>query len=79
MAAMAGLNRLWQCNNISFASAFNLYWSLAISIFLRGCDTRNLLADSEKKDPGFRNQVHAETSPQLLLGAQDYQLGAEQD
>ena len=33
----------------------------------------------KKKDSGFRNQVHEETSPHLLLGAQDQKLGAEQD
>ena len=32
-----------------------------------------------KKDPGFQNQVHEETSPYLLPGAQDQWLGAEQD
>ena len=32
-----------------------------------------------KKDPGFRNQVPEETSPYLLLGAQDQGLCAEQD
>ena len=30
-------------------------------------------------DPGFRNQVHGEISPHLLLGAQDQRLAAEQD
>ena len=34
-------------------------------------------ADSEKKGPRFRNQVHEEISP-YLLGAQDQRLGAEQ-
>ena len=34
---------------------------------------------SQKKDPGFRNDVHEETSPYLLLGAPDQRLGAEQD
>ena len=32
---------------------------------------------TEKKDPGLRKQVHEETSPNLLLGAQDQRLGAE--
>ena len=32
-----------------------------------------------KKDSGFRNQVHEETSPYLLLGVQDQPLDAEQD
>ena len=32
-----------------------------------------------KKDPDFRNQMPEETSPQLILGAQDQRLGAEQD
>ena len=30
-------------------------------------------------DPDFQNQVHEETSPHLLLGAEDQRLGAEQD
>ena len=33
--------------------------------------------EGREEDPGFRNQVREETS--LLLGAQDQQLGAEQD
>ena len=40
---------------------------------------RTLLADSEKKDPGFRTQVHEETSAYFLLGAQDERLDEEQD
>ena len=32
-----------------------------------------------KKNSGFRNQVPKETSPRLLLGAQDQRLGAEQN
>ena len=55
-----------------------LYKSLVTSILLYGCETWILLADPENKDPGFRNQVHEETSPHLLLGAQDQRLGAEQ-
>ena len=56
-----------------------LYKSLVTSILLYGCETWILLADPENKDPGFRNQVHEETSPRLPLGAQDQRLGAEQD
>ena len=37
-----------------------------------------LLADSEKRDPGFKNQGPDETSPHLLLGAQGQRLGAGQ-
>ena len=37
------------------------------------------LLTQKKEDPGFRNQVREETSPCLLLGAQDQWLGAEQD
>ena len=39
----------------------------------------NYLLILNKKDPGLRNQVPEETSPHLLLGAQDQRLGAEQD
>ena len=47
MAAMARLNGIWQCNTISFASKFKLYASLFTSILHYGCETWNLLADSE--------------------------------
>ena len=80
IAAMAKVNTIWQCNTISFASKFKLYKSLVTLILLYGCVTRTLLADSEKKkEPEFRNQVPEESSPHLLLGAQDQRLGAEQD
>ena len=39
-------------------SANNLCKSLVTSILFYGCETWTLLADSEKKDPGFRNYVH---------------------
>ena len=77
MAAMARLNRIWLCNTISFASKCELYESLVSSILLYGCETWTLLADFEKKDPHFRNQVHEESSAYLLLGVQDQRLGAE--
>ena len=65
------LNRIWQCKTDRFANKFKLYKSLVTSIFLYGCETWTLLADSEKKDPGFRNQVHEETSSHLPPRAQD--------
>ena len=43
MAAMARLNRIWQCNTISFASNFKLYKSLVASILLYGCEMWTLL------------------------------------
>ena len=55
---------------------FKLYKSHVTSILFHGCETWTLLADSEKKDPGLRSE---ETSPHLLLRAQDQRLGAEQD
>ena len=79
MAAMVRLNRIWRCNTISFTSKFKLYKSLLTSILLYGCETWILIADSEKKDPGFWNQVPEETSPHLLLTTQDQQLNADQD
>ena len=81
MASMATLNRIWQCNTISFASKFKLYESPVTSILLYGCETWTLLADSEKKkERGFRNQVpFKETSLCLLHGAHDQQLGEEKD
>ena len=39
MAAMAGLNRIWQNNTISFANKFKLYKSLVTPIVLYGCET----------------------------------------
>ena len=48
-SAMAGLNRIWRCNTISFASNFKLYKSLVTCILLNGCETWTLLADFEKK------------------------------
>ena len=59
-----------QRNIISFASKFKLYKSLVISMYLSDVETWTLLADSENKNPGFRNQVPEKISPHLLLGAQ---------
>ena len=42
------------------ASKFKLYKPLVTSILLYRYDTWTLHAGSEKKDPGFRNQVHEE-------------------
>ena len=55
------------------------YKSLVTSTPLYSCETWTPLADSEKKDPGFQSQVHEETSPHPLLGAEDQQLGVEHD
>ena len=56
---------------MSFTSKFWLYKSPVASILPYGCEG--------EKDPGFENQVHEETSPHLLPGAQDQRLGPEQD
>ena len=48
MAAMARLNRIWQCNTISFVSQFKPNKSLVTSILLYGCETWTLLADFRK-------------------------------
>ena len=74
MVAMTRLNRTWRSNTIRFASQFKLYKSPVTSILLYDFETWTLLADSENKDPGFRNHVPEETSPHLLLGAQDQRL-----
>ena len=79
MIAMTKLNMTWQCNIISFPSKFKLCKFLVTSTLLYGWETRTLFAVSEKKDLDFQNQVPEETSPHLLLGAQDQQLGAEQN
>ena len=47
IAAMASLNRIWRCNNISIASKFKFYKSLVTSILLYGCEIWTLLADSD--------------------------------
>ena len=78
-SAMARLNRIWWWNTISFTGKFKLYKSFVTFILLYGCETWTLFADAEKKDLCFQNQKPEETSPHLLLGAQDQQLGAEQD
>ena len=49
MASMATLNRIWQCNTISFASKFKLYKSLVTTNLQYGCETWTLLADWKKK------------------------------
>ena len=56
MAAMAGVDRIWRCNTISFGSKFKLYKSVFIPIFLYGCETWTLLADSEKRIQAFENK-----------------------
>ena len=45
MEAMARLNKIWQCNTISFTSKFKFYKSLVTSILLYGCEIWTLLAD----------------------------------
>ena len=54
--------------------AVKLIVSLVTSILLYGCETWTLLADSEERIQAFRNQVPEETSPHLLLRAQDQRL-----
>ena len=56
MAVMAGLDRIWRCNIISFASKFKLYKSLVTSILLYGCETRTLLSYSEKRTQAFETK-----------------------
>ena len=50
MAAMVRLNRIWQCNTISFTNKkFKLYKFLVTSILLYGCETWTLLPDCMRK------------------------------
>ena len=49
MAAMAGLNKIWRCNTISFASKFKLYKSLVTSILFLGCETHTTTERRRKK------------------------------
>ena len=45
MVSMARLNRILQCNTVSFTNKFKLYKTLIISIHLSGCKTWPMLAD----------------------------------
>ena len=56
IAAVARLNRIWQCNILSFVNKFKLYKSLVTSIFLYGCETWTLLVDSEKRIQAFKTK-----------------------
>ena len=56
ITAMARLNWIWRYNTISFASKFKLCKSLVTSILLCGCETRTLLADSEKRIQAFETK-----------------------
>ena len=56
MAAMARLNRIWQCKTTSFASKFKLYKSLVISNLLYGCETWTLFADYEERMQAFKTK-----------------------
>ena len=77
MAAMARSNRIWRSNTISCASKFNLYLSSpSSSLWLWDMDPACLLWE---KGQSFLDQVLAETSPRLLLEAQDQWLGVEQE
>ena len=51
-AAMAKLSRIWK-SSISFYTKFLLYKSLVLSIFLYGCESWTLLADTEKRIESF--------------------------
>ena len=53
---MARLNRIWQCNTIRFASNFKSHKSFVTSVLLYGCETRTLLADSEKRIKVFKTK-----------------------
>ena len=79
MAAMARLNRIWRCNTISFKKASSSSTSLLSSPASSTAVTQGLCLLTEKLNPGFRKQVHLETSLHLLHGAQDQSLGTEQD
>ena len=70
--------RIWWCYTISLTGKFKLCKSLFTSLFLYGREARTLVADSDKKDSDLRNRVSEETSPHLLIGAQDQQLVVEQ-
>ena len=56
-AAMARLNRIWQCNTVSIACKFKLYKSLVTSILLHGCETWTLFADSVKGIQAFKTKL----------------------
>ena len=79
VAAMARLNRIWQCNTIHLCKQVQAlqvpsYYHSPLQLW--NIDPAYWLWD---KDPGFQNQVLEETSPHLLLGAQGQWLSAAQD
>ena len=45
-----------RCDTISFTSKFKLYKSLVTSTLLYGCETRTLLADTEKRTGVFETE-----------------------
>ena len=54
-AAMVKLNPIWK-SKISFSSKHKLYKSLVCSIFLYGCESWTLLADTERRIQAFENK-----------------------
>ena len=52
-AALTKLKPIWRDNNISLGSKVKLMSSLAISIFLYTCESRNLTAELEKRTQAF--------------------------
>ena len=70
MAAVARLSRICATPSALHASS-NCTSLFVTTILLCGCETWTLLADSEKKGPGFWKQLPEETSPHFLFGTQD--------
>ena len=54
MAAMARLNRVWQCNTISFASKYKLYKSPVTSILLYAVKNGPCLLTEKKRIQAFK-------------------------
>ena len=55
-SAMARLNRLWNSDSLSFWVKYKLYRALVMSIFLYGCESWTLLAETERRIQAFENK-----------------------
>ena len=71
MAAMARLNRIWQCNTVSCESNFKPYFFLVTSVLLSGCETWTLLADSEKRIQALETKSWANFSMSSFWSSPD--------
>ena len=72
MAAMAKLYIIWRPNTISSHVSSSSTILLSPPSSYMAVKHGPCLLTKKKKDPGFRNKMHEETSQHLLLGAQHH-------